>query len=161
MCCIIGSVHTAQQYKVVARSLTLKTQSMSGKPDQRIEPVDRARKLSEGLHVQVVAFYVCELVQQNGANARPGPSTCSFRHNYDRAPHVKHKRRSYCCGFNDTQRRAKSCLPCQPLRVSDPRILYPSCCSVEPPGPKGPHQNIAEDYEPSRNPSPCRNSPRA
>src|SRR6266481_1931595 len=90
MRCIIGSARTAQQDKVVARSLPLKTQLMSGKPDQRIEPVNRARKLSEALHVQVVAFYVRELMQENGANASPGPSIGSFRHNNNRAPQVKH-----------------------------------------------------------------------
>jgi hypothetical protein len=83
---IIGSAGAAHKYTVIARTLAFKTQLMSGKPHERIEPVGGARKLSKALYAQVVAFYVREFMQQNRSNAGPRPLGGSLRHYDDRTP---------------------------------------------------------------------------
>ena len=92
---VVGAARTRAQHQVVARPLALDAQPPGGDPGERVEPVDGAGHLRQGLGQAVVALDVAELVGEHRASlldatsprrpraaprrdaAGPRPSACS------------------------------------------------------------------------------------
>ena len=111
---------TKPQHFVVARPLAFARESGSGKPDEGIEPIDRARQLRHRLCAPVAALDVRELVHQRSLPRVSGPRRSRRRHHDDRRKQSGNVRARIAVQLADCDIAAQAKAPPDQPRLIDP-----------------------------------------
>ena len=77
---VVRAARAARQHQIVAGPLALGPRPLDRQPGQRIEPVERARRLCQHVRQAVAPLHVRELVQQHDAQAALRPAVGVGRH---------------------------------------------------------------------------------
>ena len=82
--CVGRRLRAQAQHFIVARALTLAREAGRRVPDERIEPIDRARELRDRLGPPIVPLDMCQLVHQRRLPRFDRPRDGRRRHDHDR-----------------------------------------------------------------------------
>ena len=100
---IRGTARAGRQHEVVARALPLGAEVTRADPGERVEPVDRAHRLDDGLHEAVATGHVRQLVEKHDADAIVRPGEGRGRHDQRRAQEPARERHGDAVGHHETR----------------------------------------------------------